>query len=123
MSTATLALAQSNLAEPQSGMAATPISQAPPTPPPSTRGFDYWQPEWMMRELWGPDRMSKGMEVRMRRHNTFMLKDVPEAYRTQQTMLPPTLCTLGEGKDLYDRNCATCHGADGMGDGNHVNAL
>lgn len=44
MSTATLALAQSNVAEPQSGMAARPISQAPPTPPPSTRGFDYWQP-------------------------------------------------------------------------------
>jgi len=44
LSAATLALAQSNVAEPQPGKAAPPISQAPPTPPPSTRGFDYWQP-------------------------------------------------------------------------------
>jgi mono/diheme cytochrome c family protein len=76
----------------------------------------------MMRELWGPDRMLKGMEVRMKRHNTFMLKGVPEAYRTQHAMLPPTLGTIGESKDLYDRNCSTCHGADGMGDGDHANA-
>ncbi len=125
LSAATLALAQPNAAEPQSSMAAPPISQAtpPPKPPPATRGFDYWQPQWMMRELWGPDRMSKGMEVRMKRHNTFMLKGVPEAYRAQHAMLQPTPGTIGEGKDLYDRNCAACHGADGMGDGEHANAL
>jgi hypothetical protein len=21
---------------------------------PSQRNFDYWQPDWMVRELWGP---------------------------------------------------------------------
>ena len=123
--------AQSTAPEPQSGMSgmsgmsAPPITEAtpPPMPLPTTRGFDYWQPEWIMRDLWGPDRLSKGMEVRMKRHNTFMLKGVPEAYRTQHAMLPPTLGTIGESKDLYDRNCSTCHGADGMGDGDHANAL
>ena len=26
-----------------------------------SRGFDYWQPDWMVRELWGGGRMPKGM--------------------------------------------------------------
>lgn len=117
--------AQSSTPEPQSGMTAPPISEAAPPPalPPSIRGFDYWQPEWMMRELWGPGRMSKGMEVRMKRHDTFIQKGVPETYRAQHAMVPPTPSTLGEGKDIYERNCATCHGIDGMGDGDHANAL
>ncbi len=119
---------QADKSESQSGMAgmaAPPITEAmpPPLPLPSTRGFDYWQPDWMMRELWGPDRMSKGMEVRMKRHSTFMTKGVPEEYRAQHAMLTPTPGTIGAGKDLYDHNCATCHGADGMGDGDYANAL
>ena len=77
----------------------------------------------MMRQLWGPDRMSKGMEVRMKRHNTFMQQGVPEAYRAQHAMTPPSPSAIAEGKDLYERNCATCHGGDGMGDGDHANAL
>jgi hypothetical protein len=44
LSAATLALALSNVAEPQSGMAAPPISQAPPMPPPSTRGSTIGSP-------------------------------------------------------------------------------
>lgn len=121
--------AQSVTPEPQSGMSgmagmtAPPIDETTPMPQPATRGFDYWQPEWMMRDLWGPDRISKGMEVRMKRHTTFITKGVPEEYRAQHAMLTPTPGTIGEGKDLYDRHCATCHGADGMGDGDYANAL
>ena len=119
------ASAQQAKPEPQAGMSPPPVIEtAPPTiPPPSTSGFDYWQPAWMMNELWGPDRISKGLEVRMKRHNTFMQQGVPEAYRSQHAMIAPTPSTLGEGRDLYERNCATCHGGDGMGDGDHANAL
>ena len=35
------------------------------SPPPPPRGFDYWQPEWMVRELWGPGNMPKGMMMKM----------------------------------------------------------
>lgn len=107
------------------GMAAPPITEVtpPPVPPPTTRAFDYWQPEWMMRELWGPDRMSKGMEVRMKRHNAFMQNGVPDDYRAQHAMIPPTPSTIAEGRDIYERHCANCHGGDGMGDGDFANAL
>ena len=104
------------------GPSMEPITNAAPPPVPP-RSFDYWQPEWMMHELWGPDRMSKGMEVRMKRHQTFMDKGVPADYSGQHATLPPTPSTIGEGKDLYVKNCATCHGGDGMGDGDHANAL
>jgi hypothetical protein len=35
-----------------------------PAPP----GFDYWQPEWMTRELWGAGHMPKSMMARLLRH-------------------------------------------------------
>lgn len=122
LSAARAQMASAQGVKPDGGM--PPVS-APPSPsqPAPPRGFDYWQPEWMMRELWGPDRMSKGMEVRMKRHDTFMQQGVPEAYRAQHGMLAPTPGTIAEGGDLYARHCATCHGRDGMGDGNHANAL
>lgn len=101
-----------------------PLSEAPaPDVPKTPPAFDYWQPEWMMRELWGPDRMSKGMRVRMQRHQTFMDKGAPAEYAGQHAMIPPTPSTLDEGRDLYVKHCTSCHGGDGMGDGNAANAL
>ena len=47
---------------------------------PAPRGFDYWQPDWMVRELWGPGAMPKGMMVRLLRHTTFMRDGVPKEY-------------------------------------------
>ena len=41
--------------------AAAQTKHQTPVPP----GFDYWQPDWMVRELWGPGRMPRGMMVRL----------------------------------------------------------
>jgi mono/diheme cytochrome c family protein len=34
-----------------------------------------------------------------------------------QNPVAPTLASLARGKQLYDRTCTTCHGAEGKGDG------
>ena len=47
---------------------------------PPQRSFDYWQPDWMVRELWGPGSMPKSMMVRLLRHTTYMQYGVPKSY-------------------------------------------
>ena len=84
-------------------------------PPP--RGFDYWQPDWMVRELWGPGNMPKGMMVRLLRHTTYVQYGVPKAYEDAKSTVPPGPQTIAAGSKLYAQNCAVCHGRDGMGDG------
>jgi mono/diheme cytochrome c family protein len=91
--------------------------------PGSPRAFDYWQPEWMMRELWGPGRMSKSMMVRLLRHSTYMQYGVPEAYADAKSTLEATPEAVAVGAKLYGAQCAACHGRDGMGDGDAGNAL
>ena len=44
----------------------------------SQRTFDYWQPDWMVRELWGPGRIPKAMMVRLLRHTVYMQYGVPK---------------------------------------------
>jgi mono/diheme cytochrome c family protein len=81
------------------------------------RGFDYWQPDWMVRELWGPGTMPKGMMVRLLRHTTFMQFGVPKEYQGAKSNVPPGPETITEGGKLYASHCAGCHGSDGMGGG------
>lgn len=97
-------------------------SPAPRTPLPP-RGVDYWQPDWMVRELWGPGQVPKGMMVRMLRHSIFMQFGVPKAYEGVVSTISPGPQTLAAGRDLYNRNCASCHGADGMGSGDPGKAV
>lgn len=94
----------------------TPQTPAPP-------GFDYWQPEWMVRELWGPDRMPKGMMVRMLRHTTFVHMGVPKDYEGAQSTVEKGPATIAKGAHLYAAQCARCHGANGMGNGDNAQAL
>jgi len=90
-------------------------SQDQHAPPP--RGFDFWQPDWMVRELWGPGTMSKGMMVRLLRHTTFMQFGVPKEYQGAKSNVPPGSETITEGGKLYASHCAGRHGSDGMGGG------
>jgi hypothetical protein len=64
---------------------------------------DPWMPEWMMREPGAPGPMSPTMMARMLRHAEFL--------------------NFGEGHALYRANCAQCHGANGLGDGEEGRAL
>jgi len=84
---------------------------------PPSRGFDYWQPDWMVRELWGPGSMPKGMMVRLLRHTTFMQYGVPKDYEGAKSTVSTGPQTLAAGGKLYAEHCAACHGRDGMGDG------
>ena len=86
-------------------------------------GVDYWQPDWMVRELWGPDRMPKGMITRMLRHSTYMNYGVPAEYEGARSALAPSREAMEAGGRTYASECAGCHGKDGLGDGDAENAL
>lgn len=98
--------------------AAASAQQAKPQRP-----FDYWQPDWMIRELWGPGRMPKGMMVRLLRHTTYMQLGVPTEYEGATSTVPKTDETVRAGGRLYATHCASCHGRDGMGDGDAALAV
>jgi mono/diheme cytochrome c family protein len=90
---------------------------------PPQRNFDYWQPDWMVRELWGPGNMPKGMMVRLLRHTTYMQYGVPKGYEGAKSTVPPGPQTIAAGSKLYGEHCAECHGRDGMGDGEPGRAI
>lgn len=98
--------------------AAQQVAQAP-----LQRGFDYWQPDWMVKELWGPGRMPKGLMVRLLRHTTYMQYGVPPDYDGAKSSIAASPETTAAGARLYAQNCASCHGRDGTGDGDAENAL
>lgn len=91
--------------------------------PPPRAGVDYWQPDWMVRELWGPGRMPKGMMTRLLRHSTYMNYGVPKEYDGARSALRPSREGMEEGGRIYARECAGCHGKNGLGDGDAENAL
>ncbi len=86
-------------------------------------GFDYWQPDWMVRELWGPGRMPEGMKVRLLRHTTFMKYGVPKEYEGANSTITQSPETIAAGREIFAQNCAGCHGSNGLGNGEGANAL
>src|SRR5262245_17451745 len=73
---------------------------------PPSRNFDYWQPDWMVRELWGPGRMPKSMMVRLLRHTTFIQFGVPAEYAGATSTVQASEETIAAGGKLYARHCA-----------------
>lgn len=96
------------------GLASAVHSQTGKAP---SRSFDYWQPDWMVRELWGPGRMPRSMMVRLLRHTTYMQFGVAEDYAGAKSKFTGNAQAIGEGRKLYAEHCARCHSADGMGSG------
>src|SRR5689334_6144323 len=90
---------------------------------PTQRGFDFWQPDWMVRELWGAGHMPKDMMVRLLRHTTYMQYGAPKEYEGAQSTLPKDPQQLADGGRLFAMHCAGCHGRDGMGGGDPGHAL
>jgi mono/diheme cytochrome c family protein len=96
------------------------VGQEPaPTPP----GFDYWQPEWMTRHLWGPGRMPKGLETRLMRHKSFVNLGGAREYEGMRSTVGQSTDVIAAGNKLYARHCAGCHGTNGMGNGDAGKAL
>jgi|LNFM01.1.fsa_nt_gb mono/diheme cytochrome c family protein len=86
-------------------------------PASAPKGFDYWQPDWMVRELWGPGRMPRSMMVRLLRHTTYMQFSVPDAYAGAKSPFAGDPAAIAAGRKLYADKCLRCHSADGMGSG------
>jgi mono/diheme cytochrome c family protein len=90
-------------------------------------GRDLWMPGWMHRRMWrrGPgDHPWRGnMSARLQRHWSYMHEGVPSEYAGARSTVKASVETLGEGGQLYMKNCASCHGKTGMGDGDAGKAL
>ena len=72
---------------------------------------------------WGMNNMGPGQQQRMQRHWTYMNEGVPAAYRGARSMVRATPEVIAEGQRLYANNCASCHGAEGLGDGDAGRSL
>ena len=84
---------------------------------------DRWDPGWTERDIWSPGMMGPGQRTRMTRHLTFINEGVPPEYRGKQNLLAPTASVVRAGGMLYQQQCAACHGAEGMGDGDAANSV
>jgi mono/diheme cytochrome c family protein len=89
-------------------------------PPP---GWDMWDPGWTRRDVWQPDRMDRSLRWRMTRHEAFIRDGVPAAYVGARNPMTRTPDTISQGGALYAQECAACHDAAGLGDGDAGNAL
>lgn len=47
----------------------------------------------------------------------------PVEYASMKNPLPPTAANVSQGQQLYNANCAPCHGSAGRGDGPAASAL
>ena len=94
-----------------------------PQQPATVPGFDYWQPEWMTRHLWGPGRMPKGLETRLLRHKTFVDLGGAKEYEGMRSTVGQSPKVIATGNKLYAMHCAGCHGTNGMGNGDMGKAL
>ncbi len=93
------------------------------TKQPALRRFDYWQPDWMVRELWGSGRIPKGMMVRLLRHTVYMQYGVPKEYVGAKSTVLADATSISDGGKLYAMQFAACHGRKGMGEGDPGKAL
>lgn len=76
----------------------------------------YAQP--MGGPMMGPGMMGGGMMGNASpRHPYVMRYGLPEAYRNLSNPLPPSAENIAAGKQLYQAQCAACHGTSGRGDG------
>jgi len=64
----------------------------------------------------GPGMMHGGMMVSPR-HVYYMHTGLPPAYADKIDPLKATSAVLARGRKLYAENCASCHGANGDGNG------
>jgi mono/diheme cytochrome c family protein len=90
---------------------------------PSPPRVDYWQPEWMTRELWGPGHLPKGVMARLLRQTTYVNFGVQKEYEGAQSTVAGNPQAIADGAKLYAQNCAACHGPNGMGNGDMGKAL
>lgn len=88
------------------------------------------QPSWHMwgpgadwRENWRPGQMSPRHRHRMQRHWTFMNGQLPARYQNLKNPMDGTEANILKGQKIYLDKCASCHGIEGLGEGEAGNDL
>jgi mono/diheme cytochrome c family protein len=61
--------------------------------------------------------MMRGMEGSMPRHRQFMMGGIPEPYASMVNPLPTTAEVIARGRAVFEQSCASCHGTEGLGNG------
>ena len=102
------------------GMAATVMAQqSTQVPWNACCGMSQWP--MMGPGMMGPGMMGHGMTgwgmMGHRMMGRGMMAAVPAPYNSMRNPLPRTRETVERGAKVYEENCASCHGATGMGDG------
>lgn len=83
---------------------------------------DMWLPGRLNRRGWGRGPWRGDMRGRVERHWSFLNEGIPAEYAGLRPP-KPSIADISEGGKLYATRCATCHGADGMGNGVLANSL
>lgn len=50
------------------------------------------------------------------RHHQYMMGGVSEPYASMRDPLPDSSEVIARGRDVFEENCASCHGPQGLGD-------
>lgn len=79
-------------------------------------GMGPWPQGHGMMGSGGHGMMGQG-NVGMARNRAAMMGGVPAPYTSLTNPLPKTRATVERGAKVYAANCASCHGATGLGDG------
>ena len=68
-------------------------------------------------QVYGQMRGKGMMNMSMIRHHFVMRNGIDPKYATKVSPLERNAENIATGKKLYEKNCALCHGATGLGDG------
>ncbi len=86
-------------------------------------GLHMWGPGKHWRKDWEFDKMSPRHRHRMQRHWTFMNGNIPARFQNSKNPYGDSETAIVKGEKLYAANCASCHGVEGLGEGEAGNDL
>lgn len=78
--------------------------------------YDLWAKE-APAKIWTPQILTPMHERRTARHKAFIQQGVPIEYRDQTSPYPKARGVIRDGSQLYAKHCVSCHGTQGLGDG------
>ncbi len=99
-------------------IASVTAQQSTPVPWGRCCGMSPWPmgPGMMGRGMMGQGMMGSGYGS-MPRQQFAMTSGIPAPYNSLSNPLPRTRKTVQRGAEIYEQNCASCHGSTGAGDG------
>ena len=86
-------------------------------------GWQMWGPGTDWRKNWRPGEMTPRHRHRMHRHWTFMNGQIPARYQNLKNPMDGSDANIMKGQKLYLDKCASCHGIEGLGEGEAGNDL